>query len=846
MWYDPGTNMLIYDEPQAKEAAKHVEDVVYIGPNIVCATASLRNVQIFRAFGLPVVPVVDISGYDYPIKRGLIPRAHQKIMTNFMVLHPKSFNLSDMGCVDADTEYLSPTGWRRIADYTGGPVGQYHKDGRVELVEPLQYVVRPCMDMYRFKTTRGVDQKLSAEHRVVYKDRAGELKVTTAHDVAAAQERSVMGWKGRFITTFRATTPGVDLSAEAIRVMVAVIADGSFPREINYCVINVKKQRKKDRMATLLDAAGIPYKAHHQGAFTRFCFQAPRREKEFTSFWWGCSAAQLATVAEECPHWDGSFVKAGSVQFFSTVKASADFVQYAFAATGRTASLGLSDSEYGPCWRVHARADAALLHLTGCDDYGVKTDPVSVEPTMDGKKYCFEVSTNMLVLRRNGCIFVTGNTMKTLATLWACDYLMLKHPGTKALIVCPLSIMQRVWGDAIFTHLLGRRTFTIIHGSAERRRELLKQDTDFYIINFDGVGVGARLDHKGLKLEGLSRDIHDRKDIDIIAIDEASAYRSGSTRRHRIAREVFRGKSYLWPLTGTPTSNGPLDAHGLARLVNNAFGESFRAYKDRVMYNVGGWKWVPKVGAHAEAYRLLQPSIRFEMRDCTDVPPCTEQMRDVELSSEQKKLYDKLRRDLTLALDGGKQLTAAHEAALRLKLIQISCGALYDHDKDVHRVDAGPRLSELRAVIEEAPSKIIIFTPLTSVVHMLYSELTDYSRAMINGEIPVKVRDYIFNAFQTAEHPRIIIADPATMSHGLDLFAASVVVWYGATDRTELYLQANRRIDRPGQTRHTTIVQLAATPVEREIYRRIASNTGMQGAILEMVKQGDGKWSSPT
>ena len=306
---------------------------------------------------------------------------------------------------------------------------------------------------------------------------------------------------------------------------------------------------------------------------------------------------------------------------------------------------------------------------------------------------------------------------------------------------------------------------------------------------------------------------------------------------------VFQGKSYLWPLTGTPTSNGPLDAHGLARLVNNAFGESFRAYKDRVMYNVGGWKWVPKVGAHAEACKLLQPSIRFEMRDCTDVPPCTEQMRDVELSSEQKKLYDKLRRDLTLALDGGKQLTAAHEAALRLKLIQISCGALYDHDKDVHRVDAGPRLSELRAVIEEAPSKIIIFTPLTSVVHMLYNELTDYSRAMINGEIPVKVRDYIFNAFQTAEHPRIIIADPATMSHGLDLYAASVVVWYGATDRTELYLQANRRIDRPGQTRHTTIVQLAATPVEREIYRRIASNTGMQGAILEMVKNGEnGKW----
>ena len=216
MWYDPGTNMLIYDEPKSREVLKHAEDGVALDDGIVGMPANLFNCQVARAYALPVIPIVD-RDYDYPIKRGFHPKVHQKVMTNFMVLHPKSFNLSDMGCVDADTEYLSPTGWRRIADYTGGPVGQYHEDGRVELVEPLQYVVRPCMDMYRFKTTRGVDQKLSAEHRVVYKDRAGELKVTTAHDVAAAQERSVMGWKGRFITTFRATTPGVDLSAEAIR-----------------------------------------------------------------------------------------------------------------------------------------------------------------------------------------------------------------------------------------------------------------------------------------------------------------------------------------------------------------------------------------------------------------------------------------------------------------------------------------------------------------------------------------------------------------------------------------------------------------------------------------------------
>jgi SNF2 family DNA or RNA helicase len=210
-------------------------------------------------------------------------------------------------------------------------------------------------------------------------------------------------------------------------------------------------------------------------------------------------------------------------------------------------------------------------------------------------------------------------------------------------------------------------------------------------------------------------------------------------------------------------------------------------------------------------------------------------MRDVELSPEQAKLYKELKRDLTIQLEKGV-VTVVNQAALRLKLIQISCGALYDGEHRVSRVDCSPRLAVLREVIEEAARKVIIFTPLTSVVHLLYGELTEYPRAMINGEVPPKVRDEIFRRFQSEPDPQLLIADPATMSHGLDLFAASVVVWYGATDRTELYLQANRRIDRPGQTVPTTIVQLAATAVEREIFRRCATNTSMQDLILKMVQ----------
>lgn len=447
--------------------------------------------------------------------------------------------------------------------------------------------------------------------------------------------------------------------------------------------------------------------------------------------------------------------------------------------------------------------------------------------------------TNFMVIHPRCFNLSDMGTMKTLATLWAADYIMGQHPGTKALIAAPLSILQRVWGDAIFSHFLGRRTYTIIHGTAKKRRELLARNTDFYIINHDGVGIGAKVTPKGVKLEDLAHDIATREDIKIVAIDEASAYRGGSTRRHRIARAVLAHKPFFWLLSGTPTPNGPVDAHGMARLVNNAFGESKDSFKKRVMYQLGMWKWVPRVGAHAEALKLLQPSIRYEMRECTDVPPCTEQMRDVELSVEQTKLIKELKRDLQLQLDKGR-VDVVNEAALRLKLIQISCGAVYGHgpggDRSITRVDAGPRLAVLREVIEEARRKVIIFTPLTSVVHLLYENLTEYSRAMINGEVPPKARDEIIRRFSDEDDPQLLIADPGTVAEGFNLARATTVCWYGATDKTLQYLQGNARIVRPGQDLPTTVVQLAATPTEREIFHRAATNTSMQGAILEMVR----------
>ena len=452
------------------------------------------------------------------------------------------------------------------------------------------------------------------------------------------------------------------------------------------------------------------------------------------------------------------------------------------------------------------------------------------------------VTANFLALHpRSFCLNDMG-TMKTVSALWAADYLMeiyrRKKVRFRALIVAPLSILSTTWGESILMDFMGRRTFSILTGSADRRRKQLEKDVDFYIINHDGLGVGVPA-QRSAPLQGLAKDISLREDIKLAIVDEASAYRNPTTCRHHAARKLIRDRPYLWMMTGTPTPNGPTDAYGMAKLVNDAYGETFTNYKARVMMQITSFKWIPRPNSDQEALKLLTPAVRFSIEECVRLPPCTVQQREVTLSTAQAKAYQSLKREAVLAMQSGQLIHAVNEAALRIKLIQVACGVVYDADHQPVYLDPTPRLNELDTIIKETNRKIVVFAPLTSVVHMLHNHLKkEYVCEMINGEIKGKARDDIICRFgDPRDGLRIIVVDPGTVSHGINQFVtANVAVWYGPTDKTEQYLQANKRIDRPGQTVPTTIVQLVATPVEKEIFARLETNKSMQGALLKLAE----------
>jgi len=160
-----------------------------------------------------------------------------------------------------------------------------------------------------------------------------------------------------------------------------------------------------------------------------------------------------------------------------------------------------------------------------------------------------------------------------------------------------------------------------------------------------------------------------------------------------------------------------------------------------------------------------------------------------------------------------------------------------DEDHKAFRIGAPLRMQELASIIaDEAEAKVIVYCPFTSVVHMVDEGLKKFTRAVITGETSIKDRNRIIGDFQQKRDPHVLMAQPECISHGPNLTAAATVVWFGPIDKADVFIQANRRIYRPGQRRNCVVLCLAGTAVEREAYKRLEHNESQQGLLLKMVE----------
>jgi SNF2 family DNA or RNA helicase len=316
-----------------------------------------------------------------------------------------------------------------------------------------------------------------------------------------------------------------------------------------------------------------------------------------------------------------------------------------------------------------------------------------------------KVTAEFLSINRRAFCFNEAGTGKTSSALWAADYLMKQGEIKRVLVICPLSIMHSAWQDDVFSTCM-HRSVAIAHGASNKREKIIdNKDYEIVIINYDGVGIVRENIAKG--------------EFDLIIIDEANAYKSPSTIRWKILAKLITPETRLWLMTGTPAAQSPLDAFGLAKLVCPHRVPKFSAaWRDKVMYQITRFKWVPKKTAKDDVFKALQPAIRFSKEDCLDLPEVMYQTREVPLTPVVQRYYKSLKEQFLIEA-AGEQISTVNAAANLSKLLQISGGAVYTDKKEVVEFDIRPRLSALDEVLDQTEHKVLVFVPFRHTIEVV-------------------------------------------------------------------------------------------------------------------------------
>ena len=433
-------------------------------------------------------------------------------------------------------------------------------------------------------------------------------------------------------------------------------------------------------------------------------------------------------------------------------------------------------------------------------------------------------TSSFLTLHKRAFCFNEQGTGKTASVIWAADYLLNLGLVKRILVLCPLSIMKSAWQQDMFKFAM-HRSCSVAHGDPKTRAKIIKAGSEFVVINFDGLAV--------VKQEILEGG------FDLIVVDEANAYKNPQTNRWKVLKTVVAKADWLWMLTGTPAAQSPVDAYGLAKLVNpNNAPKFYGQFRDQVMYKVSEYRWVPKPQAQSIVHRILQPAIRFEKDQCLDLPEVTHIEREAPLTPQQHKYYVMLKKQMTLTADG-ESVTAVNAAVNINKLLQISGGAVYSDTGEVIEFDVSNRLQVVLEVIQESSHKVLVFVPFRHTIELLRDvlEKQGVSCGVINGQVSVNKRSELIKQFQENPDPYVLIIQPQAASHGLTLTAANTVIWYAPVTSVETYLQANARINRPGQKNAMTIVHIRGSEVENKLYYMLQNNITNHEKIVDLYRQ---------
>ena len=409
---------------------------------------------------------------------------------------------------------------------------------------------------------------------------------------------------------------------------------------------------------------------------------------------------------------------------------------------------------------------------------------------------------------------------KTISTLTAIADLLDSASVEKVLVVAPLRVANSVWAQEAsnWSHASHLRV-SVCTGTEKQRLAALNADADVYVINREN-------------LVWLVKLYGNRWPFDMVALDEASGFKSSKAKRWRALKRVRPFIRRMVQLTGTMSPNGLIDLWAQVYLLDQGqrLGRTKTAFLDRWFESdYMGFKWTPRDGAEAEIHAAVSDIVLcMEAADYLDLPQRMDSRSVVAMTVGHQREYAGLERDFLLQLEGA-EVEAFSAGALANKLLQYANGAIYTDDAGTWSEIHKGKLDALAEIVEDNPGEPLLIA---------YNYRTDLAR--IQARFPDAETLDAPDAIDRWNRGEIqmLVAHPASAGHGLNLqHGGSVIVWFGLNWSLELYQQFNGRLDRQGQTKPVRVMHIVTEgTIDERVLDAIDGKAKTQQDLIDAVK----------
>ena len=413
-----------------------------------------------------------------------------------------------------------------------------------------------------------------------------------------------------------------------------------------------------------------------------------------------------------------------------------------------------------------------------------------------------------------------------------------------ALIIAPKGVVKTWYEQELPTHLPNHiENVTILWQSHITKKQQEKLESLFEIetaLHILIMNVEALSTDKGVKFATKFLNSHKV----LMAVDESTTIKNPTAKRTKNIINLGKYAKYRRVMTGSPVTKNPLDLYTQCEFLDPYlldFG-SYYAFRNRyaemTTMNVRGRSiQVVKEFRHlGELSESLQPfSYRVLKEDCLDLPPKTFMKRYVSLTSDQKKIYEQMKKHALATLNGKVTSTMTVLTQL-MRLHQITCGHFTADDGTTQAVESN-RLNELMAILEETEGKAIIWAnyqlSVGEIIQRIIKEYGEDSYVHYYGLTSQEERQDNIRKFQNDPKCRFLIGTPQTGGYGITLTQANTVIYYSNGYDLEKRLQSEDRAHRIGQKEKVTYVDLICEDtVDEKIVKALRNKINIASEVM--------------